>query len=101
MRIARSLPWGGSLSGGLYPRGGFCLGCLCQGDTAQKEHGTRDNAPWKEHETRQPDRKWHHIETPSTPLPWWTEWLAHACENITLPQTSFAGGKYKQFWIAV
>ena len=28
-----------------------------------------------------------------TPLPW-TEWLTHACENITLPQTSFAGGKY-------
>ena len=24
----------------------------------------------------------------------WTEWLAHACENITLPQTSFAGGNY-------
>ena len=26
--------------------------------------------------------------------PWalWTEFLTHACENITLPQTSFAGG---------
>ena len=28
--------------------------------------------------------------------PPWTEWLTHASENITLPQTSFAGGKY--FW---
>ena len=26
-----------------------------------------------------------------TPL--WTEFLTHATENITLPQTSFAGGK--------
>ena len=24
--------------------------------------------------------------------PLWTEFLTHACENITLPQTSFAGG---------
>ena len=28
-----------------------------------------------------------------TPL-LWTEFLTHATENITLPQTSFAGGKY-------
>ena len=26
--------------------------------------------------------------------PLWTEFLTHAYENITLPQTSFAGGKY-------
>ena len=25
--------------------------------------------------------------------PPWTEGMTHACENITLPQTSFAGGK--------
>ena len=25
--------------------------------------------------------------------PLWTEFLTHTCENITLPQTSFAGGK--------
>ena len=25
--------------------------------------------------------------------PLWTEWLTHTCENITLPQTSFAVGK--------
>ena len=28
------------------------------------------------------------------PLPLWTEFLTHASENITLPQTSFAGGNY-------
>ena len=32
---------------------------------------------------------------PGTP-PLWTEFLTHACENITLPQTSFAGGKKKK-----
>ena len=26
--------------------------------------------------------------------PPWTEFLTHACENIALPQTSFAGGNY-------
>ena len=29
------------------------------------------------------------------PLPPWTEFLTHASENITLPQTSFAGGNNK------
>ena len=28
------------------------------------------------------------------PPPPWTEFLTHASENITLPQTSFAGGKF-------
>ena len=28
------------------------------------------------------------------PPPPWTEFLTHATENITLPQTSFAGGNY-------
>ena len=37
----------------------------------------------KEYGNRQPDRKWHHTETPL-----WTD----TCEIITLPQTSFAGG---------
>ena len=27
------------------------------------------------------------------PPPPWTERMTHACENITLPQTSFASGK--------
>ena len=26
-------------------------------------------------------------------LPLWTEWLTHASENITMPRTSFLGGK--------
>ena len=29
---------------------------------------------------------------PGNPPLLWTEFLTHACENITLPQTSFAGG---------
>ena len=28
------------------------------------------------------------------PLTLWTERITHACENITLPKTSFAGGNY-------
>ena len=31
--------------------------------------------------------------TPARADPPWTEFLTHASENITLPQTSFAGGK--------
>ena len=31
-----------------------------------------------------------------TPHPW-TEWLTHACENITLPQTLFTGGNNGYF----
>ena len=30
---------------------------------------------------------------PGDPPPPWTEFLTHASENITLPATSFAGGK--------
>ena len=30
--------------------------------------------------------------------PPWTEFLTHASENITLPQTSFAGGKNGFVW---
>ena len=29
---------------------------------------------------------------PREQTPFWTEFLTQACENITLPQTSFAGG---------
>ena len=58
-------------------------------ETPRKNMGLETETSQKEHGTRQPDRKWHHIETPS---PLWTKWLAHACENITSPQTSFAGG---------
>ena len=53
----------------------------------------RDTLPWtensrKEHGTRLPDGKWHHTEIPPmdrhTPV-----------KAITLPQTSFPGGKYE------
>ena len=53
-------------------------------DQPQKEHGARHRDPWKEHGTRQLNRKWHHTETPQTPV-----------KNITLPQTSFADGKIR------
>ena len=32
------------------------------------------------------------------PLPLWTEFLTHASENITLPQTSFAGGNNGKYY---
>ena len=53
------------------------------------QRSSRQRHLWKEHGTRQPDRKWHHTENP---LHLWTERLTYACENITLPQTSLAGG---------
>ena len=31
------------------------------------------------------------------PQPPWTEGMTHACENITLPETTFAGGKNMSF----
>ena len=36
---------------------------------------------------------------PAQVLPLWTEFLTHASENITLPQTSFAGGENTTFKI--
>ena len=33
---------------------------------------------------------------PAGTPPLWTEFLTHASENITLPQTSFAGGNNKE-----
>ena len=32
------------------------------------------------------------------PPPPWTEFLTHATENITLPQTSFAGGNKSSYF---
>ena len=46
-----------------------------------------ETLPKKEHGTRQPDR-WHHTETPSPAV----DRMTDMCKNITLPQTSFAGG---------
>ena len=57
---------------GVVCQGGVCPGgCVCQGGGV----------------------------CPGTP-PLWTEFLTHASENITLPQTSFAGGK-KIYFILV
>ena len=42
-----------------------------------------DTPPQTEHWIKQPDRKWHHRDPPP---PAWTEWLTHACENITFPK---------------
>ena len=36
------------------------------------------------------------LQTETPPRPW-TEWLTHACENITLPQTLFTGGNNGYF----
>ena len=51
---------------------------------------TRHPLPWDQAYPPGPD-------TPQdqAPSPLWTEFLTHACENITLPQTSFAGGNKK------
>ena len=68
------------LWGGVLVPGEWCLvpGGVCSGGVP----GPRGGVVSK-HALRQ------------TPPPW-TEFLAHATENITLPQTSFAGGKNKK-----
>ena len=45
--------------------------------------------------SRSSNRREGGLHTPrdQAPSPVWTEFLTHASENITLPQTSFAGGK--------
>ena len=52
------------------PGGCTCQGCTCPGGCSCPEGGY----------------------LPRYLLPPWTEFLTHASENITLPQTSFAGG---------
>ena len=65
--------------GGVFSRGGVpgSGGCLFQGGVPGPGGCT-----WSQGGT------WS-----GTPSPLWTEFLTHASENITLPQTSFAGGK--------
>ena len=68
-------------------------------DQPHPDHTPRDQAPPG---TTPPDQAPTQPGTPqdqappgtTTTTPLWTEFLTHASENITLPQTSFAGGKY-------
>ena len=57
-------------------------------ETPQKEHGTRDREP--------PQGTWdqaaRHEVTSHRDPPYNTNRMTDASENITLPQTSFAGG---------
>ena len=41
-----------------------------------------------------PGTPWNQPPPRDQAPPLWTETLTHATQNITLPQTSFAGGKY-------
>ena len=56
--------------------------------------GWETDTPQKEHGARQPDRKWHNTDTPNP-------YVDRMCKNITLPQTSFAGGNYQNVLISV
>ena len=40
-----------------------------------------------------------HARSLATHAPLWTEGMTHACENITLPQTSLADGKNNIFFV--
>ena len=44
---------------------------------------------------------WMRTSPTSPPYPPWTEGMTQACENITLPQTSFAGGNYDNYVIVL
>ena len=80
-------------------------GGLCPGGFPDRD--PLDRAPWTESPWTETPRQRPHgrnmglgnqsgsdiIQRP----PLWTEWLIHSCENITLPQTSFAGGNNKDW----
>ena len=70
--------------------------------------GSPPGTPWSRHPLDQappeqvppgagnpPDQAspWTRHPPPGAGTPLWTEFLTHTSENITLPQTSFAGGK--------
>ena len=82
----------------LYRGGSASGGCLWQRPpwtkTPQKEHGINDRDP--------PEGTWDRAarqEVTSYIDPIWTD--RDTCENITLPQTSFAGGNYCDFWATI
>ena len=82
---------GQCLPRGCLPRGHVCPGRCVQGGLSRGVYpldpeadtpniACRDTHPLSMHTGIQP------------PPPPWTEGMTHACENITLPQTSFADG---------
>ena len=83
--------------------GGLCPGDLSVRGTPppewglQKEHGIRGKDPRKEHGTRQPDRKWHHTETPS---PLWTDTGVKTlpCSKLRLREV-INSGVLSFFWV--
>ena len=100
MRTARSKPYRGSLSRGISVQGGLCPRGLCLGDPLDRDPWTKtplDRNPWTETPPL-PDRTWDQAQRHPTrrnmevtsykdsPVD------RHTCKNITIPQTSFAGG---------
>ena len=75
MRTARSLPYGG----------------VCPGSLPDRDPSDRDPQTYQWTETPL-DRDPPWTETPWTETPPVNR-MTHRCKNITLPQTSFAGGK--------
>ena len=64
----------GCLPGGCLPTGGVCLGDVCSGGVSSQMGVSARGVCVSQHALRQ------------TPQPLWTEFLTHACENITFPQ---------------
>ena len=88
MRTGRS-----SLYGGVSLSRGSLSGSALGRNMGPTRH--RDYPSQKEHGTRQTGSDIIQIlpRLPPPPHPW-AKWLTHSCGNITLPQTSFADGKY-------
>ena len=72
-----ALPWGSPCQGGV---------CLARGISLLGGLGVSLPGEWY------PSMHWGRHS------PLWTEFLTHATENITLPQTSFVGGKKDVHW---
>ena len=67
--------------GGAYPGGCLVWGCLLGGSGPGGAWSGEGGIPAC-------------TEADPPPPPPWIEFVTHATENITLPQTSFAGGNY-------
>ena len=83
---------GGCLVLGCLLQGGvWSGGCLVPGGVCSREGVCSGGCVWSEGGLSQCMLGYHTSPAPDTP-PLLTEFLIHAYENITLPQTSFAGG---------